>query len=75
MENLPHDFPPEGTVRDDFPTWQREGTWGKIHDAPREKVRVVAGREPTPSAGSVDSQSAKSARTAGVRLKIDYVLS
>ena len=66
-ENLPHDFPPEGTVRDDFHQWQRTGIWDQIHGTMREKVRVAAGREPTPSGGSVDSQSLKSARTAGVR--------
>jgi len=66
-KNLPHDFPPEGTVRDYFHTWQRLGVWDKIHDALRERLRVAAGREPTPSAGSIDSQDVKSAGTAGVR--------
>jgi len=66
-KNLPHDFPPEGTVRDYFHTWRRIGVWDKIHDALRERVRVKAGRNPTPSAASIDSQSLKSAWTAGVR--------
>ena len=66
-ENLPHDFPPEGTVRDYFHTWRRQGIWDNIHDTLRKMVRVAAGREPTPRAGSIDSQSVKSAWTAGVR--------
>ena len=65
--NLPHDFPPEGTVRDYFHQWRRNGTWDKMHDTLREQVRIAEGREPTPSAGSIDSQSLKSAWTAGVR--------
>ncbi len=65
--NLPHDLPPEGTVRDYFHRWKRTGVWDKMHNALREQVRVAAGREPTPSAGSIDSQSVKSARTAGLR--------
>ena len=66
-KNLPHDFPPEGTVRDYFHTWKRTGVWDKIHDTIRETVRIASGREPAPSGGSVDSQSLKSARTTGVR--------
>ena len=64
---LPHDFPPEGTVRAYFHTWRRNGTWARIHDALRAEVRLAAGKEPDPSAGSIDSQSIKSARTAQTR--------
>jgi len=65
--NLPHDFPPEGTVRDYFHQWRRRGLLDTIHDALRAQVRVRVGREPMPSAGSIDSQSIKSARTADIR--------
>jgi len=64
---LPHDFPPEGTVRDYFHRWRRGGRWQTIQDALRRRVREAAGKEPEPSAGSIDSQSVKAARTAGTR--------
>ena len=66
-KNLPHDFSAKGTVRGYYHIWRRLCLWDKIHDSLRERVRVQAGREPTPSAGSIDSQSLKSARTAEIR--------
>jgi putative transposase len=56
---LPHDLPPWGTVHTYFRTWRRDGTWQRVHDTLRTQVRVAAGREPTPSAGCLDSQSVK----------------
>lgn len=64
---LPHDFPPEGTVRDYFHQWRRNGRWQTIHDTRRRRVRVAAGKEPEPRAGSIDSQSVKATRAAGER--------
>ena len=64
---LPHDFPPEGTVRDYFHRWRRDGTWQRIHDTLRRQVREEAGKDVEPSAGSIDSQTVKSTRTAGTR--------
>ena len=63
----PHDFPPEGTVRDYFHRWRRDGTWQRIHDTLRRQVREEAGKDVEPSAGSIDSQTVKSTRTAGTR--------
>lgn len=65
--HLPHDFPPEGTVRDYFHQWRRTGLWQKIHDTLRRGVRIQAGRDPEPSAAIIDSQSVKATRTTGSR--------
>src|SRR5579884_443658 len=54
---LPKDFPPKSTVWRYFDEWRHNGTLEAIHDALREMVRRREGRERTPSAGSIDSQS------------------
>ena len=65
---LPHDFlTPEGTVRDYFHRWRRNGLWRQIHDTLRSRVREAAGKEAQPSAGSIDSQTVKATRTSGQR--------
>src|SRR5487761_1971440 len=58
---LPHDFPPWKTVYNYFQWWTWDDTWQKILDALRPQVRTKAGRQPTPSAAAIDSQSVKTA--------------
>lgn len=64
---LPKEFPPEGTVRDYFHRWRRNGLWERLHDTLRDAVRLSVGKQTQPSAGSIDSQSVKATRTAGTR--------
>src|SRR5215212_5292244 len=52
---LPHDLLPKSTVYDYFAQWRDDGTWQRIVDALRPKVRVAAGREPTPRVAYIDS--------------------
>ena len=61
---LPKDLPPWQTVYGYFRDWRNDGTLDRIHDALRERVRSKQEeRNPTPSAGIVDSQSVKGADT------------
>jgi putative transposase len=64
---LPREWPPWKTVYHYFRRWRLDGTWEAIHTALREALRVRVGRKPQPSAGIIDSQSAKSSEQGGPR--------
>lgn len=64
---LPHDLPPWQTVYYHFHKWQKQETWEQLNTTLREQVREKEGREPTPSAAIMDSQSAKTTSIKGER--------
>lgn len=62
---LPHDLQPKSTAYEYFAQWRDDGTLTKIVAALRTQVRQAAGRDDTPSAVCIDSQSAKTTDVGG----------
>ena len=66
---LPSDFPPRSTVFDYFKLWRDEGILDEIVVKLRENIRIKAGRNATPTAAIIDSQSVK---TTGSDIDVGY---
>jgi transposase len=62
---LPKDLPPRSTVHDYFKLWEWDGTLDRIHFTLFVQVRELAGKEASPTAAIIDSQSVRSAERGG----------
>ena len=65
--HLPKDFPPKSTVHGYFDLWGWDGTLERMHEALYIALRGKEGREASPSAAIIDSQSARSTQKGGPR--------
>ncbi|MFC7242662.1 IS5 family transposase [Catellatospora aurea] len=57
---IPHDLAPADAAHRWFTAWRKDGTWDRIHDELRGRLRQRAGRDRHPTAGIMDSQTVKS---------------
>jgi transposase len=62
---LPKDLPPRSTVHGYLRLWEWDGTLARLHHALYVQAREQAGREASPTAAILDSQSVKSAEKGG----------
>lgn len=64
---MPSDLPPWSTVYGQFRKWKKDGTFERMNAILREEVRKKKGKKPTPSLVIIDSQSAQTTESGGVR--------
>ena len=67
LSALPKDLPPKSTVHDYFILLDRTGALASMHEALYVAVREAAGREASPTAAIIDSQSARAASKGALR--------
>ena len=61
------DFPPRSTVYNIFRKFQREGVWERIWEELQMALREALGREASPTAAILDSQTLKGAEKGALR--------
>jgi transposase len=68
---LPRDFPPRSTVYGYFRAWIAARVWTRIHDVLYRRSRDVEGRDESPTAAIIDSQSIRTGAEAWEKVGFD----